>query len=175
MPRAVEGFSAVLNELNKPISGNTNTEALIAFAVRLFAEPFVYFVTGLGIIWWAKRGIDRAIAARKSADGNDASLELPAIEAILVAVLGLYFLCDGIIDLVATAGSVSFEVVLGAAPLGEANAQHLLGYGLGCLKIGIGIFLILRRTGFVTLRRRIPEWARGARRWRPFQGATLDG
>jgi hypothetical protein len=93
----------------------------------------------------------------------------------LIAVLGVYFLCDGVADLIRTAGWISINVIANGAPLGGMNWINAASYAVGFLKIGIGILLILRREGIVTLRRRIPEWVRSARHGRPFQGATPDG
>jgi hypothetical protein len=172
LPPAAQGFSLYLRALGHSNSTNASTEALIVLAAQYFALPFIYFIVGLGVIWWARRGIGAA-ATEGSADANDAPM-LPEIEAILIAVLGVYFLCDGFTDLIRTAGWVSFNVIANSSPLGEMNWFHSVSYGVGFLKLGIGVLLILRREGIVTLRRRIPEWARNARQWRPFQGATPD-
>ncbi len=172
LPAAIEAFSVAQSEFYKPISGNTNTEALIALTVRIFAEPCVYFVVGVGVIWSARRVVEGAAAKRSP--GDDASLELAVIEAILIAVLGVYFLCDGFVDLVATAGLVSFRVMAGGVSWATESGRYLVSYGVGILKLGIGIVLILRRQGVVTLRSRIPEWTSSARRWKPFQSTTQD-
>jgi hypothetical protein len=87
-------------------------------------------VLGLGVIWWARRGIDGAVATEGSADANDAP-KLAEIEAILIAVLGVYFLCDGFTDLIRTTGWISFNVIANGAPLGVMIRFHSVSYGVG--------------------------------------------
>jgi hypothetical protein len=142
-------------------------------AVAYFAQVLIYFMVGLGIIWWARRGVDGSASTEGSPDAND-SPKLPEIEAILIAVLGIYFLCDGFIDVIRIAASVSINAIVNGTPWDLANRFNLAGYGVGFLKLGIGVLLILRKEGIVTLRRRIPEWVRNARRWVPFQETTSD-
>jgi hypothetical protein len=147
LPGAVQGFSlylrAALEQANRP---NVSAEGLIALAAVYFALPLIYFMVGLGIIWWARRGIERAAATANSGDANDVP-ELPEIEAILIAVLGVYFLCDGLTDVIRTVGRVSFDVIGYGAPLGMTTWFHSVNYAVGFVKLGIGLVLILRREG----------------------------
>jgi hypothetical protein len=172
LPEAAQGFSFYLRALKR--LGGTSTETLMVLAVDYFAQLFIYFIVGIGMIWWARRGVDGSIpTTEESADANN-SPKLPEIEAILIAVLGIYFLCDGFTDLIRIAASVSINAIVARIPWAVANWPNLAGYGVGFLKIGIGILLILRREGIVTLRRRIPEWVQNTRRWKPFQDTTSD-
>ena len=165
LPTSVEGFSLYLRALRNSASTSANTEALIVLAVQYFAQPFIYLILGFGVIWWARRGIDGGAATEGSTDANDAP-KLAEIEAILIGVLGVYFLCDGFTDLMRTTGWVSFNVIANGAPLGSMIRVHSVNYGVVFVKLGIGVLLILRRDGIVRLRRRIPELVRRARRWR---------
>src|SRR6202051_2320615 len=99
LPPAAQGFSLFLRALEHSNSTNASTEALIVLAAQYFALPFIYFIVGLGVIWWERRGIDSAAATKGSTDASYAPT-LPEIEAILIAVLGVYFLCDGFTDLI---------------------------------------------------------------------------
>ena len=163
----VEGYNFSLY-LSVLVKGSVKAEALIFLAVEYFSLPFIYLIVGFGIIWWARRGIAGAMRAGDSGSPDDAP-QLPEIEAILIAVLGVYYLCDGFTDLVRTTGWITFNVIANGAPLLDMAQVHLIGYGVAVVKLGIGALLILRREGVATLRRRIPQWAGSARRWRPFQ------
>lgn len=165
LPPAANAFSLYLQALGKSI---LKTETLIPMVVNYFSLPFIYLVVGFGVIAWARPGVERAARAAGAGDADEAP-QLPEIEAILIAVLGVYFLCDGFTDLVRTTGWIAFNVIANGVPVGVMAEVHLVAYGIAFLKLGIGIFLILRREGVVALRRRIPEWVGGARRWRPFQ------
>jgi hypothetical protein len=173
LPAAAETFLLYLHALKDVKSINASAEAVIALAAHYFAQPFIYLVVGLAVIWWARPGTDGLAATEGSPDANDAP-KLPEIEAILIAVLGVYFLCDGVTDLIRTGGWISINVIANGAPLGGMNWINSASYAVGFLKLGIGILLILRREGIVTLRRRIPEWVRSARHGNPFQGTTPD-
>ena len=160
---AVDFFALALRTLENYGTG-AGVPALATLALLRFGPSFAYLGVGLGIIWWAKRGIDRAAAARDPADSSGAP-QLAEIESILIGVLGVYFLCDGIAGLLRTASWIFFNLVAYGAPV-AGTIWFLSGdFAPAAVNLGIGILLILRREEIATLRRRIPEWVRRARRW----------
>lgn len=146
---------------------NAAREGLSAFILLtafVFASPLVYLIGGLGVMWWAQSGTARAPAADDPPDASGGP-RLADIEATLIAILGIYFLCEGLSFVLATAGSMMFNVIVNRMPVGDANRFLAADYGAGLVRLVIGMLLIMRREGIAALRGRIPEWVRSARRW----------
>src|SRR5260370_31581059 len=115
----------------------------VAFIGASYFGPFVaYTAVGLCFLWWSGRIIDRVSLAPERGE-NEAvveSTDLRNIEISVVAVLGLYFVADGLAELFRVSlglgqryridGSLSLFWHLDLPFFAEALAKQIIGISL---------------------------------------------
>jgi len=129
----------------------------------LFVPLAVKATAGLGLIWWSGRIADKVSLT----PGKDQIVEAPDlrnIEVALVAVLGLYFIADGLAELFRWSLSLVFRFLANGSLLvaWEENIPFLVET---LVKLTIGILLLLGRGGSVAMRHRAHSWVRQWRTW----------
>jgi hypothetical protein len=128
--------------------------------------PFaIYVALGLGFLWRSGRIIDVARVGPKP-DNVEYPDDLQSIEVMLVAVLGIYFVADGL----AEACRLGFTPGIGYSVSGTATAIWIFSGNAGLIaetaaKLVIGSSLFFRREGCVAIRRGIADWVQKARTW----------
>src|SRR5216684_1631777 len=139
----------------------------VAFIGASYFGPFVAYTAGsLCFLWWSGRIIDRASLApeRGESEAPVESTDLRNIEITLVAVLGLYFLADGLAELC----RVSFGQGLRYSLAGRLSVFWNVEIAFiveALVKLIIGISLVLGRGGTVAVLRGVHLWVRKMRTW----------
>jgi hypothetical protein len=151
LPGDIEAFASHLDFLQ--MQGSFGDADAVRIAASATLTPFGIFVTaGLGTIW-ASRDI-------VAAAGGD-RIQFRTFETILVAIVGVYFMVDGLSDLIRWL-IVKISAIIGydrpwtdffSWRLGDADMR-------GVVKLIVGIFVITGRKGIVAARRRVDGWIR---------------
>ena len=165
LPLSIYSFTLYLNALAEAHAVSTWPDVALIGA-NYFGPFLAYTAVGLCFLWWGGRIIDRASLAPERAE-SEALLEssdLRNIEISLIAVLGLYFVADGLAELCrvsfglgrryAMDGSVSFFWQLDSPFLAET-----------LIKLVIGMSLLLGRGWTAALLRGAQVWVRKMRTW----------
>ena len=133
-----------------------------------------YVVVGLSFLWWSGRIVDRT---SQTPDENDTPLaltDLHNVEVSLLAVIGLYFLADGVAELCRWIFSQGLNYGLGGSPTPVPLWTSLTLWGSvreipwimqALVKLTIGVSLVLGRGGAAALLRRSRAWVRKWRTW----------
>jgi hypothetical protein len=165
LPLSIYSFTLYLNALAGVHAVSTWPDVALIGA-NYFGPFLAYTAVGLCFLWWGGRIIGRASLAPERAE-SEALLEssdLGNIEISLIAVLGLYFVADGLAELCrvsfgldrryATDGTVSLFWQLDSPFFAEAM-----------LKLIIGISLVLGRGRTAAVLRGVRIWVRKMRTW----------
>lgn len=145
------------------------SESMPAVAYLSFSHAgylVVYIAVGLCLFFGSGRIADRLpIAAGKGT--HTGAADFSALEAMLYAVMGVYFLTLGVVDILRALSSLAYNVVMNRLPLTALlDAFAISSYGSYLLDIVVGSVLILRKDGMVALRQRVVAWVH-TRRGRP--------
>jgi hypothetical protein len=151
----IVGFIFVLRTLDA--SNTVYTWQTVALMVAgLFIPLAVQFATGLCFIRWSDRIADKISPASEKGEVVEAA-DLRNIEITLVAVLGLYFITEGLAELCRDLCSWIYR-----SSLSEIWIRSFV-YTL--VKLAIGILLVLGRGGSTAMRHRIHAWVQKWRTW----------
>jgi hypothetical protein len=139
----------------------------VAFIGASYFGPFVaYTAVGLCFLWWSGRIIDRASLAPERGE-NEAvveSTDLRNIEISVVAVLGLYFVADGLAELCRVSLGLRQRYGIDGS-LSLFWHVDLPFFAEALVKLIIGISLVLGRGGTVAVLRGARVWVRKMRTW----------
>lgn len=131
----------------------------LATAIRMpqfwgmsFAPFVIYVVIGLSLFWWSGRIVDH-IVIRTQPNATD-STDYRTFEEIAIAVLGAYFLAEGLADMARWAGAELGDAIRNHRAFGQYiwSAQFGIISG-GGMRIIIGVVLTIGSRGFVAFRR----------------------
>ena len=139
----------------------------VAFIGVSYFGPFVaYTAVGLCFLWWSGRIIDKASLAteRGESEALVESTDLRNIEISLVAVLGLYFLADGVAELCRVGLSLGLRYPISGRP-SLFSSVDIAFIGEALLRLVIGISLVLGRGWTVAALRGARVWVRKMRTW----------
>jgi hypothetical protein len=166
LPAAMYGFIIHLSLLERE-GGSLSAGALFLLVAARLGSSIISAVVGVGLFLWRRRvlvGNERDEHAPIEAEG------LHALEAILIAVLGIYFFADGLIEIIRAVASELLNVVVHAVPWQALlRANLFVFYGAGIMKVILGTLLILRQEGTIAVYNRLRRWIWQWRRW-PYQG-----
>src|SRR5258708_1029053 len=139
----------------------------VAFIGASSFGPFgAYTAVGLCFLWWSGRIIDRASLAPERGE-NEAvveSTDLRNIEISVVAVLGLYFVADGLAELCRVSLGLGQRYGIDGS-LSLFWHVDLPFFAEALVKLIIGISLVLGRGGTVAVLRGARVWVRKMRTW----------
>jgi hypothetical protein len=165
LPLGIYSFTLYLTALAGTHAGSTWPDAALIGAIH-FGPFLAYTIFGLGCLWWGGRIVDRAglEPERGESEALVASSDLGNLEISLVAVLGLYFVADGLAELCrlgfglgrqyAIDGSVSLFWHLDSPFVVET-----------LIKLIIGMSLVLGRGWTAAVLRGARVWVRRMRTW----------
>jgi hypothetical protein len=139
----------------------------VAFVGVSYFGPFVaYTAVGLCFLWWSGRITERASLAPEQGESDALveSTDLRNIEISLVAVLGLYFLADGLAELCRVSLRLGLRYPIGGPP-SLFWSVDIVFIVEALVKLIIGISLVLGRGGTVAVLRGIRVWVRKLRTW----------
>jgi hypothetical protein len=165
LPLSIYSFSLYLTALDAAHAVHTWHDFALIGASH-FGPFLAYTAVGLCLLWWGGRIVDRVSLApeRGESDALVESSDLGNMEISLIAVVGLYFVADGLAELCrvsfglgrryATDGSVSFFWQLDSPFFVEA-----------LIKLIIGISLVLGRGWTAAVLRGARVWVRKMRTW----------
>ena len=126
--------------------------------------PFaIQAAVGLCFLWCSGRIVDKVSLAPEK-DGIVEAADLRNIEITLVAVLGLYFIADGVAELIRS----SLIWGIRYSESGSLSATwngYISVFVEPLVKLIIGIMLVLGRGGSVAVRHRVHAWVRKWRTW----------
>jgi hypothetical protein len=153
----IVGFILVLKSSHA--SNIIYTWQTVAFmAVSLFIPLAVQVAIGLCFIRWSGRIVDKVSPAPEKDEIVEAA-DLRNIGITLVAVLGLYFIAEGLAEL-----CIELYRWIYSGSLSEIwNYFSPFIYTL--VKLAIGILLVLGRGGSTAMRHRIHAWVQKWRTW----------
>lgn len=165
LPLSIYRFAAYLTALNEAHAVYTRWDAALIGAN--YFGPFVaYAAVGLGFLWWSRPIVDKASLApeRGESEAPVESADLGNIEISVVAVLGLYFVADGLAELF-RAGLVlgQYYGIDGSRSLFWRSEFPFFAEALA--RMAIGISLVLSRGGTVAVLRGARVWVRKMRTW----------
>jgi hypothetical protein len=165
LPLSTDGFVVRLSIWNSAHVHYTWRD--VAFVGAGHFGPFVvYMAVGLCFLWWSGRIIDRVGFApeRGETEALAESSDLRNMEISLVAVVGLYFLADGLAELCRVSLGEAIRYPLVGSPSLFWNVE--IGFIVEALvKIIVGILLVLGRGGTVAVLRSARVWVRKMRTW----------
>lgn len=124
-----------------------------------FLPRAIFLALGLALLFLAPRLVQR-FSHLPAIEQNE--LNLRAIENTLVAVLGLYFLADGMVLLARLAFDIAFFAFAPQASRSVGSELFAIG-----AKFAIGWILILRNQGVAALRHHLNDRIQRLRRWKP--------
>jgi hypothetical protein len=164
LPTAIRIFQlnlAFVQNQDAPIATDT---AILLGAMRI-GPSIIFAAIGVGLIWWGNRVQIISAQTAEPADSHQAT-DLHALEAILIAVLGVYFLADGLFGIIGALGSEVTIALAGRLPWNSMLRPDFLVYqGANEMKLVLGVCLILRRDGIVAVYHRLRQWIQTWRRW----------
>jgi hypothetical protein len=165
LPLSIYTFVAHLSALDGARAVYTWRE--VAFIGASYFGPFVaYTAVGLCFLWWSGRIIDRASLAteRGESEALVESTDLRSIEVSVVAVLGLYFLADGLAELCRVSLGLGLRYPTGGPPslFWSVDIAFIVE---ALVKLIIGISLVLGRGWTVAVLRGARVWVRKMRTW----------
>jgi hypothetical protein len=153
----IVGFILVLK--TSDASGTIYTWQTVAFiAAGLFIPLAVQVAIGLCFIRWSGRIVDKVSPAPEKDKVVEAA-DLRNIEITLVAVLGLYFIVDGLAEL---CRDLSSWIYRGSLP---EIWIYFDSFVYTLVKLAIGILLVLGRGGSTAMRHRVHAWVQKWRTW----------
>jgi hypothetical protein len=165
LPSSINSFATQLRFWDQARAIYT-WQDVIFLGVR-YLGPFVaYMAVGLCFLWWSGRIIERASIApeQNESEALVISADLRNIEISLVAVLGLYFVADGLAELCRASLGLGLRYQIGGPPLLFWDVD--IGSTVEALvKLIIGIWLVLGRGGTVAVLRSVRIWVRRMRTW----------
>jgi hypothetical protein len=164
LPLSISRFTVYLTALNAARTVYTWWDAAL-IRVNFFGPFLAYAAVGLCFLWCSGPIIDKASLApeRGESAAPIESADLANIEISVVAVLGLYFVADGLAELC-------------RAGLGLGQRYGIDGLSLfwrldfpffaeALARLVIGISLVLGRGGIVAALRGARAWVRKMRTW----------
>jgi hypothetical protein len=165
LPASIYGFATQVSFWNEARVIHTWRDAAVV-AVMYFGPFVAYTAVGLCFLWWSGRIIDKASLAPEPGE-NEApvvSTDLRNIEISLVAVLGLYFLADGLAELCRAGLGPGLRYQIGSPPsfYWYADIPFIVD---ALVKLIIGSLLVLGRGGTVAVLRGVRVWVRKMRTW----------
>jgi hypothetical protein len=151
----IVGFIFVLRTLDA--SNTAYTWQTIAFmAASLFIPLAVQVAIGLCFLRWSGRIADKVSPAPEKDEIVEAA-DLRNIEITLVAMLGLYFIAEGLAELCRDLSSWIYR--------GSLSEIWIRSFVYTLVKLAIGVLLVLGRGGSTAMRHRIHAWVRKWRTW----------
>jgi hypothetical protein len=165
LPLSIYSFSLYLTALAGTHTVHSWQDAAL-IGVSHFGPFLAYTAVGLCLLWWSGGIVDRASLApeRSESESLVVTSDLRNIEISLIAVLGLYFVADGLAELCrgtfglgrryAMDGSVSLFWQLDSPFVVET-----------LIKLIIGISLVLGRGWTTAVLRSARAWVRKMRTW----------
>lgn len=157
--RALHQNSLVFGASN---AGNT-WQTVAAIGISVFGPVATQAVVGLCLLWWNGRIVDKARLVPEKDEIVEAA-DLENIEIALVAVLGLYFIADGVAELIRS--SLSWGIRYSeSGSLSAAWNWYIPVFVATLVKLTIGILFVLGRGGSVATYHRAQAWVRKWRTW----------
>lgn len=163
LPLGIYSFTLYLNALAGTHAVST-WRGVALIGASHFGPFLAYTSFGPCCLWWGGRIVDRASLERGESEALVESSDLGNMEISLIAVLGLYFVADGLAELCrvgfglgrqyAIDGSVSLFWQLDSPFLVEA-----------LIKLIIGMSLVLGRGWTAAVLRSSRVWVRKMRTW----------
>jgi hypothetical protein len=165
LPLSIYRFTVYLTALDGARAVYTWQD--VAFIGASYFGPFVaYTAVGLCFLWWGGRIIDRASLApeRGESEALVESTDLRNIEIGVVAVLGLYFVADGLAELCRVSLGLGLRYPIGGPPslFWSVDIAFIVE---ALVKLIIGISLVLGRGWTVAVLRGARVWVRKMRTW----------
>ncbi len=147
--------------------------SLVMASIYQFGPIAIYTALGLSFMWWSGRIVDRAGQAPQDDRLPMASADLKNIEVSLVAVIGLYFLADGVAELCRFAFSQGFNYALDGSATLKSIWTGMTGLEVSALlqimvKLTVGAALVLGRGATVAMLHQVRHWVQKWRAW-PYQ------
>jgi hypothetical protein len=135
-----------------------------------FGPIAIYAALGVSFVWWSGRILDRAGQAPQDDGLPAASADLKNIELSLIAVIGLYFLADGLAELCRFALSQGIIYEPDGSSGLKSIWQGMTRFEVSKLlqiavKLAIGAALVLGRGGTLAMLRQARHWVRKWRAW----------
>lgn len=165
LPLSIYSFTLYLAALagNHAIS---TWQDVALIAASHFGPFLAYTAAGLCLLWWAGRIVDRASLALERGDSEALveSSDLGNIEISLIAVVGLYFVADGLAELCRVSFGLGRRYAMdGSVSLFWQRDSPFLVETL--IKLIIGISLVLGRGWTAAVLRGARVWVRKMRAW----------
>jgi len=154
------GFIFVLRTLD---ANNTiyTWQTVAYMAASLFIPLAAQVAIGLCFIRWSGRIADKISPAPEKGEVVEA-VDLGNIEITLVAVLGLYFITEGLAELCRDLCSWIYR---GSLSRNWVWAIYISALPYSLLKLAVGILLVLGRGGSTAMRHRVHAWVQKWRTW----------
>jgi hypothetical protein len=120
-----------------------------------FAPFIIYLAIGVGLLFWGERLVETFIV--RSSDEAAVPADFRPIEEVAIAVLGLYFLAEGLADLSHWWASVIFESMRAQNPVVDVLQFTPLLAGIigAAVRVLIGAALAAYAKRLVSFRRRM--------------------
>jgi hypothetical protein len=165
LPLSIDRFAIQLSVWDGASAIYTRQDVALV-GVGCFGPFVAYTAVGLCFLWWSGRIIEKAGLAPEQGESEALveSADLRNIEVSLVAVLGLYFLADGLAELC----RVSFGQGLRYSSSGPPSLVWSADIAFvveALVKLVIGISLVLGRGRTVAVMRGVRVWVRKLRTW----------
>ena len=151
LPGDIRAFGDHLDFLT--IQGVFGDGEAIAIAASSSLLPFaIMLISGLGIVW---------ISGHFMTAVRSDWIYFRRLETILVAVIGVYFLADGLSDSIRWLALMVSFIIAYDRPFTDLFSPHAGDFHVrGGVKLIVGFFVIIGRKGIVAARRRVDAWIR---------------
>lgn len=149
LPDGIKAFGAHINFLL--IDGFEDWEALGIAASSSLLPSAILLLAGVGALWTSGYFMTAVTSDR---------IYFRRLEAMLIALIGVFFVADGLGDLIRWLAVAASSIVTYDRPLTDIFS-HPNDFTLrGVAKLAVGFFLIIGRGGIIAARRRVDAWIR---------------